>query len=103
MFIESIVSTPLVSSSPPLCTLHCSQYNMRLVDGDLSDQMSGFEHNAVTPLGCKTSFPVILQSDIARLPIGQFWLGGGEVDLKLRFPVDEFKRAFHPHIGDVAG
>mgnify|MGYP003686237919 CR=1 FL=1 len=79
------------------------QYNMRLIDGALSDAMSGFEHNAVTPLGLATPMPIIVHSAIAKLPGGHFWLGGGEVDLKLRFDTAVFLEHFKPVVADVCG
>ena len=76
---------------------------MRLIDGALSDAMSGFEHNAVTPLGLATPMPIIVHSAIAKLPGGHFWLGGGEVDLKLRFDTAVFLEHFKPVVADVCG
>lgn len=60
---------------------------MRLVEGGVSDKLSGFQHNAVTPIGMATPLPVIIDKPITELPQSEFWLGGGEVDLKLRLPV----------------
>ena len=71
------------------------QYNMRMVDGDVSAALSGFEHNAVTPLGMATPLPVVLSARIAKVPDGQLWLGGGEPDLKLRVDGDEFIKVFN--------
>lgn len=64
--------------------------------------MSGFEHNAVTPLGLRTpNMPVLIHSAITRLPGGHFWLGGGEVDLKLRFDTSSFLEHFKPVVADI--
>lgn len=59
-------------------------FNLRLVAGDVSDALSGYSHNAVTPVGMATRLPIILSHKIAALQPDFFWLGGGEVDLKVR-------------------
>lgn len=35
-------------------------FNMRLCPEDVSDKLSGYEHNAVSPIGIKAPLPVIL-------------------------------------------
>jgi prolyl-tRNA editing enzyme YbaK/EbsC (Cys-tRNA(Pro) deacylase) len=62
----------------------------RLARSDVSDELTGFEHNAVTPFLCRTPIPVILAKAVAELPHGYFWIGGGEVTLKLGVGLDEF-------------
>ena len=85
------------------------QYNMRMVEGQTSNDLSGFEHNAVTPLGLATPMPVLVSQPIARLPAGQLWMGGGEQDLKLRVDAAEFVKAingldgFSAKFADVIG
>ena len=72
------------------------QYSMRMVAQDVSDKLSGFEHNAVTPIGMATPVPVVLSDKLKSLPDGQVWMGGGEVDLKLRFDVAQLCEKFTP-------
>ena len=72
------------------------QYSIRMVAQDVSDALSGFAHNAVTPLGMTHPLPVLLSHHLKTLPDGQLWLGGGEVDLKLRFDVAELAGKFAP-------
>jgi len=72
------------------------QYSLRMVAQEVSDSLSGFQHNAVTPIGMATPVPVLLSEKIKRLPGGEVWLGGGEVDLKLRFEVAELVSKFTP-------
>ena len=45
--------------------------------------------------------PMVLSDQIAKLPSGQFWLGGGHVDLKLRLNVDESVKIFGFTVADV--
>ena len=70
------------------------QYSLRMVSQETSDALSGFAHNAVTPLGMTTPVPVLLSDKIKALPEGKLWLGGGEVDVKLRLDVAELCEKF---------
>ena len=44
---------------------------------------------AVTPIGMAVPVPLLLSHKIRALPEGKVWLGGGEVDLKMRVEVAE--------------
>ena len=72
------------------------QYSMRMVDQEVSDTLSGYAHNAVTPVGMSTPVPLICDAPIRFLPRGQLWLGGGEPDVKLRLDVDEMRAKLKP-------
>ncbi|KAL2634663.1 hypothetical protein R1flu_006142 [Riccia fluitans] len=74
--------------------------NMRLAPEAESNALTGFEHNAVTPFGMLTNIPVILSDAIVRLQPEYFWLGGGEVDLKLGIRTQDFIRILNPFIAD---
>ncbi|GBG78434.1 hypothetical protein CBR_g26463 [Chara braunii] len=76
------------------------RFNMRLAQSDISQELTGFGHNAVTPFGMKTNIPVILSHEITNLNPPFFWLGGGEVDLKLGIRTDDFIRLVDPFIVD---
>eukprot|EP00931_Biecheleriopsis_adriatica_P099651 TRINITY_DN74307_c0_g1_i1.p1 TRINITY_DN74307_c0_g1~~TRINITY_DN74307_c0_g1_i1.p1 ORF type:complete len:251 (+),score=61.18 TRINITY_DN74307_c0_g1_i1:40-753(+) len=75
------------------------QYNMRLLEGEECAKMTGFEHNAVTPLGL--NLPVVVSDKIASLPSGTMWLGGGHVDLKLRVSVAELQAVLGATVLDI--
>lgn len=64
--------------------------------------VTGYEPNAVTPLGMKTHMPVVVAEQVAELVPQVFWLGGGEVSLKWRVQRHEFVRAFGPVVLDFA-
>mmetsp|Transcript_25800 Transcript_25800/g.72241 ORF Transcript_25800/g.72241 Transcript_25800/m.72241 type:complete len:153 (+) Transcript_25800:818-1276(+) len=81
-------------------SLSKKQVNMRLVPEDVNDRLTGFEHNAVAPVGCATNIPIIVSHKIAELQPDFFWLGGGEVDLKLGMPWAEFSDVYHPYVVD---
>ena len=60
-----------------------------------------FKHNAVSPVGLKdTTVPIVLSHKVAELQPDFFWLGGGEVDLKLGFRASDFVDAYKPFIVD---
>ena len=76
-------------------TLGKSKINMRLCPEEVSDALSGFEHNGVSPIGIKTKLPIIMSNRIMQLPPNEFfWLGAGEVDLKVGLPAADFVKAY---------
>ena len=75
-------------------------FNYRLAEDCIG--VTGYEPNAVTPLGLKTRMPVVFAKQIAQLDPPTFWLGAGEVSLKWRVELDEFVSAFNPVVLDFA-
>ena len=49
----------------------------------VSDRISGYYHNAVTPFLFNEVIPVIISDKIEKLSPQFFWLGGGHTDLKI--------------------
>lgn len=74
------------------------KFNLRLAPEELSLNLTGFEHNGVTCIGMKTDIPVILDEAIAKLNPNFFWLGGGDIDLKLGIRTTEFINFVKPFI-----
>ncbi len=56
--------------------------SLRMAPLEVADALTGFPHNGMTPIGSATGVPIILAKSAAALPF--LWLGGGEVDVKLR-------------------
>nr|GMD98246.1 YbaK/prolyl-tRNA synthetase-related family protein [Ipomoea batatas] len=79
------------------------KFNMRLAPEEISQSLTGYGHNAVTCVGMKTDIPVILDEAITKLKPDFFWLGGGEVDLKLGIKTPEFIDAVKPFIVNCSG
>lgn len=75
------------------------QYNMRLLEGNACAEVTGAEHNAVTPLG--VNLTVIVSDRIEALPSGTIWLGGGHVDLKLQVKVAELKQVLGASVMNI--
>ncbi|KAJ3680522.1 hypothetical protein LUZ60_016800 [Juncus effusus] len=74
------------------------RFNMRLAPEEESLKLTGFIHNAVTCIGMQTNIPVIIDEAITKLEEDYFWLGGGEVDLKLGLKTSQFINAFKPFV-----
>ncbi|XP_058224779.1 uncharacterized protein LOC131333951 [Rhododendron vialii] len=79
------------------------KFNLRLAPEEISQKLTGYEHNAVTCIGMKTNIPVILDEAIVKLNPEFFWLGGGEVDLKLGIRTSEFVNFVKPFIVSCSG
>lgn len=76
--------------------------NLRLADPAVSAALTGYAHNAVTPVGLATpGVPVVLSAAIAELDPPLFWMGGGDVDLKLGVDTAQFVAAYAPFVLDV--
>lgn len=78
------------------------RFNLRLAPEDEAHRLTGYSHNAVTPVGMRTQIPIILSEAIVRLRPPFFWLGGGDIDLKLGLNVQEFVKVFNPFITDCS-
>lgn len=65
--------------------------------------MSGFRHNAVSPINIKTPMPIILSDSIVQLQPDFFFLGAGEVNLKVGMSAADFVAAFQPLVADITG
>lgn len=74
------------------------RFNLRLAPELESLKLTGYEHNGVTCVGMKTDIPVILDEAITRLDPDFFWLGGGEIELKLGIKTSEFINYVKPFI-----
>ena len=94
-----IKAVQAIEAARGLPALGKKQYNMRLLEGPACQAITGYGHNAVTPL--KQDLPMILSDAIANLPSGQFWLGGGHIDLKLRLQVEEAVSVMKMTVADV--
>lgn len=77
-----------------------SRFNYRLAEDCVA--ITGYEPNAVTPLGLRTAMPVFLDAALAALQPAHFWLGGGEVSLKWHVRLDEFRAFCQPFEKKVA-
>ncbi|KAL4853830.1 hypothetical protein ACK3TF_005207 [Chlorella vulgaris] len=75
-------------------------FNMRLAPPEVSDELTGFEHNGVSPIGLRTRLPIILSHRVAQLHPDTFFMGAGEVDLKVGLSAADFIAAYQPFVTD---
>ncbi len=54
-------------------------FKLRVAPEEVGCALTGFGHNAVSPVGMATRIPIIMASTIPALTPDFFWLGGGEV------------------------
>jgi prolyl-tRNA editing enzyme YbaK/EbsC (Cys-tRNA(Pro) deacylase) len=70
-----------------------SSFNLRMAPEEVSEKLTGFGHNAVTPICSENRIPMIMSHRIAQLS-DVFFLGAGEVDLKVGVSPREFIEAY---------
>lgn len=73
--------------------------HFRLADDCIG--VTGFPPNGVTPVGLKTPMPIVLDKELTTLEPPMFWMGGGEVNLKLSVDTREFISCYNPIVGTV--
>ena len=96
--VRAMANSSLADGAPPVSS---KMVNMRLCTADVSHELTGFEHNAVSPVGCRTQMPLVMSDRIAKLYPNWFWLGAGEADLKLGLSAADFVRAYQPTVADI--
>jgi len=73
----------------PLNKAGRKSFHYRVADEEISTKMTGYSHNGVTPFLLGNVLKDILVSDSLKFGVGKsqwvqsFWLGGGNVDVKL--------------------
>ena len=72
----------------------------RLAPEEVSRAITGYGHNAVTPVATARAIPVLVSHRILDLRPDFFFLGAGEVDLKVGFSAAEFVEAYCAHVLD---
>eukprot|EP00982_Pelagococcus_subviridis_P000957 7944-Pelagococcus_subviridis.AAC.2 len=80
-----------------------SRLHMRVAKEEDSERITGYKTGGVVPFAMREgdATPVVLSHRIAALgDDAAFWLGGGEVDLKLRVGVKDFVRATDAYLVD---
>ena len=87
------------SHSPHKLSRKC--FHFRLADESIAQELTGYGYNATTPFLMKTNLPIILSKSIIELKPQYFWMGGGEVDLKLGISVEEFLALVSPLVSET--
>ena len=78
--------------------------DMRLAPEDVSEKLTGYGHNGVSPFGMLDStIPIIVCKSIVENVRPKFiWMGGGDKDWKLGMAVTEFVSAVNAIVLDVS-
>lgn len=77
--------------------------DMRLAPEDVSEKLTGYGHNGVSPFGMlDASIPVIVCKSVLNVRPKFVWMGGGHKDLKLGMAVSEFVNALNAIVLDVS-
>jgi len=91
------------SSDPPRPTLPNKAFSLRLAEENTAVDLTGYSHNAMSPLGLAKpeQFTLLLSDTALALEGGSIAFGGGEVDVKWRTSVKEFVQIFKPIVARV--
>jgi Uncharacterized conserved protein len=76
-------------------------FHFRLAEENVAKELTGYGYNAITPFLMKNNIVVLLSDSILQLNPQYFWMGGGEVDLKLGMSVEEFISVVNPLVCDT--
>ncbi len=78
--------------------------DIRLAPEDISEQLTGYSHNGVSPFGLlDTTIPIIVCKSIIENVKPKFiWMGGGHKDWKLGMAISEFVAALNAIVLDVS-
>ncbi|KAL7503050.1 hypothetical protein ACHAXN_000903 [Cyclotella atomus] len=108
-YVESINTTKLASELRGLRPAGSSRLDpkyftdMRLAPEDVSEKLTGYGHNGVSPFGMlDASIPVIVCKSVLNVRPKFVWMGGGHKDLKLGMAVSEFVNALNAIVLDVS-
>lgn len=108
-YVESIntnkLSSELRGLRPPGSSRLDSKYfsDMRLAPEEVSEKLTGYGHNGVSPFGMlEKSIPIIICKSILSVRPMFIWMGGGHKDLKLGMAVSEFVNALDAIVLDVS-
>jgi prolyl-tRNA editing enzyme YbaK/EbsC (Cys-tRNA(Pro) deacylase) len=77
------------------------KFHFQLANDEDSLALSGFGHNAISPVGLLQNLPVIMCSRCAALNPPIIFLGGGHVDVKLALPVQDLVAATNAIVGEI--
>eukprot|EP01132_Coremiostelium_polycephalum_P002373 gene2373-2935_t len=101
IIVENTDCTTNDTSNPNNSRFYCLiiQYTTRFqTQPEDSYRLSGFEYNAVCPIGTSVPIPIIISKRLFELDYPVVWLGGGEVDLKFAVDIRSFKEAIEKSI-----
>jgi prolyl-tRNA editing enzyme YbaK/EbsC (Cys-tRNA(Pro) deacylase) len=87
---------------PAASRLPRKRFHFQLADEEVSNKLSGFSHNAVSPFGMVSDIPIVICRRCTEVQPAYLFMGGGEVDLKLGISVSDFLRATNAIVGELS-
>ena len=69
------------------------KFKFQLAPESVSETLTGFIHNAVTPFGMRSQVPIVVCQGVLDCKESFIWLGGGEVDMKLGLTLHDLMRS----------
>mmetsp|Transcript_24517 Transcript_24517/g.57916 ORF Transcript_24517/g.57916 Transcript_24517/m.57916 type:complete len:395 (+) Transcript_24517:41-1225(+) len=76
-------------------------FKFHLCPPKVSFELTGYDYNAVVPLGMPVDVPVVMSHKIAELSPAFFWMGAGDVDAKLGLNVPEYIKRCNVDVADI--
>lgn len=55
---------------------------------------TGYRFNCITPFLMKANFKILFPEALTKLHPKYFWVGGGEIELKVGISIEDFKRLY---------
>ena len=93
----------LIHSLRPVETrLPRKRFHFQLAPEEISNNLSGYYHNAVTPFGLLTELPIVICKHCIDVKPSYIFMGGGAVDIKLGISVSDFIRVTDAIIGEIS-
>lgn len=79
-----------------------NNYHLRSAKPEDVARLTGAEFNGVCPIGNTVDIPIVLSERLLNVPTGWMFVGGGEPELKLSFPVADFIKQTGCFVADIA-
>ena len=90
------------SLRPPETRLPRKRFHFRLAPEAVSDRLSGFIHNGVTPFGMLHDVPIVICRNCLDVQPAYLFMGGGKVDIKLGISAADFVRSTDAIVGKLS-
>lgn len=87
-----ILANKIHSLRPPEQQIARKKFKFQLAPESVSDELTGFIHNAVTPFGMTAQIPVLICQRCLDCTPSFLFLGGGAVDVKLGMSISDLTR-----------
>lgn len=98
--IDTDLLSNVVNSLRPI--MNRKKFNFQLAPEAISDRLTGFSHNAVSPFGLRFNLPMIICQRCLQVKPAYIYLGGGQVDVKLGISTADFLKATGAIVGELS-